>query len=52
MVLQNQEGSFFCLGKIPHNLLFNVFLWMLLLKTWAMRDYKKELGQLDMGQEI
>jgi hypothetical protein len=44
--------AFFCLVKIPLNLLFNVFLLGLLLKAWALRDYKKELERLEMRRRI
>lgn len=41
--------SFFLL-KVPLNIICNAFLLVLLLKSWTMRGYKKDLEQLDEQQ--
>jgi hypothetical protein len=36
-----------CLLKVPLNLTCNAFLFILLLKSWTMRGFRKNLDQLD-----
>ncbi len=37
----------FYLIKVPLNIFFNYFLYLLLLKSWAMREYKEDFKKLD-----
>jgi len=40
----------FYLIKVPLNIICNAFLIILLLKSWTMRGFKKDLAQLDEQQ--
>lgn len=37
----------FLMLKVPLNIFFNIFLITLLLKSWAMREFKEDLEQLN-----
>jgi hypothetical protein len=49
---KTKSQTIFYLVKIPLNILCNVFLWVLVLKAWTMRDFQKEFRQMEMEREV
>ncbi len=45
--MKAEKKLYFYVVKVPLNIIFNIFLFILLLKSWSMREFKGDFEQLD-----